>query len=219
MPMGLYNSLKITTILCVLSSCTSFLPEFERVEALEKGKHRLAAGAYGGARLTILDGGLLDGYNVVETNVGGAGFHSVGLSNNIAWSSTVTTGLIYDEFRGSELQYSLTTGPKVSIAQTAAITCPVHLTNVQIDPTFEGIHLNYLLPTIYVKDMLFAPMTGWSGTMYLRAELPFDSENIGFGMLIGGYKLENQNSPHRPSINVNFTLLGAYLGYTVDLIP
>ncbi len=217
--MGIFNNLRIAAILCFLSSCTSFLPEFVRVEALEKGEHRLAAGAYGGARLTILDGGLFDGYEVVETNVGGAGFHSIGLSNNIAWSSTVTTGLINDEFRGSELQYSLTTGPKVSISQTAAITCPVHLTNVQIDPTFEGIHLNYLLPTIYVKDMLFAPMTGWSGTMYLRAELPFDSENIGFGMLIGGYKLENQNSPHCPSINVNLTLLGAYLGYTVDLIP
>lgn len=218
--MGIFKNLRIAAMLCFLSSCTSFLPEFERVEALEKGEHRLAAGAYGGARLTFLDGGLLDGYNVVETNVGGAGFHSVGLSNNIAWSSTFTTGLIYDEFRGSELQYSLTTGPKVSISQSAAITCPVHLTNVQVDPTFEGTHWNYLLPTIYVKDMLFAPMTGWSGTTYLRAEIPFDSENTGDGMmLIGGYKLENQNSPHRPSINVNLTLFGAYLGYTVDLIP
>lgn len=55
--------------------------------------------------------------------------------------------------------------------------------------------------------------------MYLRAEFPFDSENIGFGMLMCGYKLENQNSPHRTSVNVNLTLLGAYLGYTVDLIP
>lgn len=62
-------------------------------------------------------------------------------------------------------------------------------------------------------------MIGWSGTMYLRAEFPFDSENIGFGMLMCGYKLENQNSPHRTSVNVNLTLLGAYLGYTVDLIP
>ena len=197
----------------LLSSCTSFLPEFERIEALDKNEHRLAAGAYGGARYAILDGGLLDGDHTAEIKAGAAAFHSVGITNKIAWSSIVTAGIVSDGERGTGNQFSLTTGPKISLSPNLAFSSPVLITNVK-DDGYNSY--NYLLPTIYYEH------PSWDkgdikALVFVREEIILDNEfGLAFGIPTMGIKLEN-NLPYRPSINGNISLIGFYLGITMDL--
>lgn len=197
----------------LLSSCTSFLPEFERIEALDKNEHRLATGAYGGVRYAILDGGLLDGDHTTETKAGAAAFHSVGITNKIAWSSIVTAGIISDGERGSGNQFSLTTGPKISLSPNLAFSSPVLITNVKED----YIHYyTYWLPTIYYQH------PSWDKgdiktLIFVREEIIFGDEfGLAFGTPTVGIRTEN-NLPYHPSVNANVSLIGIYLGITMDL--
>ena len=101
----------ITTviILILFSSCSAYLPEFERAESLEQGEQRLAMGAF--------VGGLPDAQEqrMDPISYGVAAFHSIGIADNINWSTLASIGSQnwYNDPSGVNL-YSLTTGRRCS---------------------------------------------------------------------------------------------------------
>lgn len=192
----------VAVVMWSLSSCSTYLPEFQRAEMLETGEHRVAMGAY--------YGGHIDDEMIVP---GVAAFHSVGLSNQMEWTTVGSLGRF--KVRNGELlqpDYLLATGPKWSINNAVAIIVPAGI--------FESWYSDepgfVIMPSAHIEMYPNRYFKNWTHSMFLRSEFLYFEPGFWYG-LTAGYKLEYSKVSWRPAININVSPVGGAVGYTMDL--
>lgn len=219
----------ITTVIALIlfSSCSAYLPEFERAEPLEQGEQRLAMGAF--------VGGLPDAQEqrMDPISYGVAAFHSIGIANNINWSTLASIGSQnwYNDPSGLNL-YSISTGPKFSFKSSFsngsfdALTIPMtYIVFPNDDPLGE-----------YGPDF-FSPAFGITPTCYLQIPLPRSSADLDVDLstffrgelMVGqegpiygytaGLRFEWLDAVYPKSFNINLGFTGIYFGCAMDLFP
>ena len=124
--------LLITFVTLLFPSCATHLPEFQEVESIGAGNHRVAAGVFGG---------------VPMGEVGGSLFHSVGLGEYVDWSTQATYAhsTSVDFYSNA----SILTGPKFQLGDHVAVSLPIGLYNPI--SRYEPDSPLFTTPTLYVQ--------------------------------------------------------------------
>jgi hypothetical protein len=217
----------ITTviILILFSSCSAYLPEFERAESLEQGEQRLAMGAFVGGFPNV------DELRMESSSYGVAAFHSIGISDNYDWSTLASIGgqNWYNEPAGLNL-YSISTGPKFSFGAFEAITIPITYMVFPNEDPLGDMGPDFFSPAFGVTPTYYGPviLPWWlipgyfsanvDASTFLRSELMVGQEGPIFG-LTAGYRFDWPGAMYAKSFNINFGISGIYFGYAMDLLP
>lgn len=184
--------------LMILSSCATHLPEFQEVESIGAGNHRMAAGFFGG---------------VPMAEVGGSLFHTVGLGEYVDWSTQATYayGASVDFYSNT----SILTGPKFQLGDRVAVSLPIGLYD-PISRTDPHTPL-FTTPTLYVQ--LNSKQPDIQHMVFVRTEatyIPVEDYATAWGTF--GYKRSKLGENGlRTALNVNVTYVAIYGGLTFDL--
>ncbi len=181
-----------------LSSCATHLPEFQEVESIGVGNHRVSGGVFGG---------------VPMAEVGGSLFHTTGLSDYIDWSTQATYAhsASVDFYSNA----SILTGPKFQLSDRVALSLPIGL----YDPiaSSEPDSPLFTTPTLYVQVNSRRPEI--EHMLFLRTEatyVPVKDYATAWATL--GYKRTFiQDNGSRSALNINVTYIAIYGGLTFDL--
>lgn len=198
--MYLFNMKKYLIIIGLgfLSSCATHLPEFQEVESIGAGNHRVAAGVFGG---------------VPMGEVGGSLFHSVGLGEFVDWSTQATYA--YSTSVDFYSNASILTGPKFQLGDHVAVSLPIGL--YDIISRDEPDSPLFTTPTLYVQ--LKSRRSEIEHMLFLRTEatyVPIRDEATAWAT--AGYKRTFiEKSGLRIALNVNITYIAIYGGLTFDL--
>lgn len=200
----LFKFFVFSALVVGVSSCSAYLPEFENVEALDKGAHRMAVGGYGGAFVGV-------------QQAGGAAFHSVGLSENTAWSTQGALGVQFSTdyaqfFETGAVHASFQTGPKFYLGNNWALSVPVGVLNGM----FDGTVGQYVVSTPTLYKGINRTQNGLY-MIYLRNEVYQEIGGVGpvyYPTL--GFKYSFKDNPNFCS-NLNLSIGGVFVGMTCDL--
>jgi len=190
--------LLITFVTLLFPSCATHLPEFQEVESIGAGNHRIAAGVFGG---------------VPMEEVGGSLFHSVGLGEYVDWSSQATYA--YSSSVDFYSNASFLTGPKFQLSDRVAVSLPMGI----YDPisSLEPDSPLFTTPSLYVQ--LKSKRTELEHMLFLRTEatyVPIRDYSTAWATI--GYKRTFiDGSGLRSSLNINITYIAIYGGLTFDL--
>ena len=207
-------------ICALISSCAAHLPEFERIESLEVGEQRVAAGVFVGG-IPQSEGGVPDAADWDPLSLGGALYHGIGVTNNCNWSTLFSFGAQTSFEKPTEFNlFSISTGPKITFGPNRALTLPV--TYVLMPDDLAWID-GYVWPTYGITPTYYFRYNPWwypkiKSTVFYRMELYKGLEEPKVGLTCG-IRFEQKDVKFPRSINVNFSITGLYLGYTMDLFP
>jgi len=184
--------------LSLLSSCATHLPEFQEVESIGVGKHRVAGGVFGG---------------VPMAEIGGSLFHTTGISDNVDWSTQATYAhsASVDFYSNA----SVLTGPKFQLSDHVALSLPIGL----YDPisSSEPDSPLFTTPTLYLQVNSRRPEI--EHMLFLRTEATYvPVRDYATAWATIGYKRSFiPESGLRSTLNVNITYIAIYGGLTFDL--